>query len=165
MSLACAAGHGSGKPRRGPDGHPADHLPTWRRVAEGLWTADRELFGRRRVVHTRWEARDQEIRRRLGWRKVYSWRRGMGVQPTLTEAMDEWGSGIAPMLLGRRFLGAVYLDETTRCFYDTVDRGVRAEHVSGQVRPPDRVNEAGVGLYDPANYAAVERSVRFYYAR
>ena len=172
IALAVTAGHSTGKVRRDENGHPADHPPTYERVNRSLRRIADEQRDQQgsppppsaRPKHTGWIAREREIIRRLNWKQVYLWKRGKGEQPTITQALENYGSGICPLPIARRFYGAAYIDSPTRTLYDLTDRTIRAEHRSGEVQEPAAITAEGTHLYRPEEYRAIERKVRFYFA-
>ena len=118
--------------------------------------------------HSHWDIRSDALWLLAEMVKVYEWKKGSGAQPTLTEALDRWGSGVAPVSRKRyRLYGAAYLDRATRTAFDVYDPRLYLLPKTGTYadNPAAGQDDNGVDLFDPAGYQAREYRVRFYYAR
>ena len=121
-----------------------------------------------RNKHSPWPIRAQALQKTTGMSPVYQWRKGDGPQPTITQALEKWGSGVAPIPRTRaRLYGAAYIDEPTRTAYDIFDPrtytiartgNYEEDHARGHL-------EDGTPLFHRADFEERERRVKFYYAR
>ena len=119
-----------------------------------------------RNKHSPWRIRDEALLA-AGMTRIYHWRKGQGRQPTITEALELWGSGVAPIPRTRaRLFGAAYIDATTRTAYDVFDPRTYTIAKTGNYEEDHarHYREDGTPLFHPEDFEERERRVKFYYA-
>ena len=119
-----------------------------------------------RNKHSPWHIREEPLRE-MGMIRIYDWRKGDGKQPTITQALEKWGSGVAPIPRGKaRLFGAAYIDAPTRTLYDVFDERTYTITKSGDYEESAARDhlEDGTALFHPEDFEQRERRVRFYYA-
>ena len=120
-----------------------------------------------RNKHSPWPIRADTLHQLTGMTLAYEWKKGHGQQPTLTEAAERFGDGIAPIPRTRaRLFGAAYISAARMVAYDIYDPRLYPYPKQGgyEDNPPAAQTAEGIDLFDPADYMIRERRVRFYYA-
>lgn len=170
ITLAIRAGHPPNNPRahRNENGEPTDHPDTYRHVERTIhYIADRQADRKRspsqRPKHAGWPVWERAIAEITGLRNRYTWAKGEGPLPTITQALEEYGSGIINLTHGRRWMWPAYIDEPTRTIYDLFDKRIRTTHHTEEHQEAAALTEEGERLYLPQGYVAKPRKTRHHY--